>query len=298
MNGKEQITIRHRITNKAFTLIELLIVISIISLLLAISIPALTKARRSARSLIGVKRQRDTAFAVTLYAQDNDNLFPDSVARPKPGSSSPWREPTILTAPGTGLNRSISAYLYTYIKNADTIFCPSAPRKYEYLQEVWEAGDEWNNDLGNQFYGTYCFYWNYVGYLQDKNYPFRGPQSSADGRQYSKLLTSDYLGFGHWRNVLTYGRHDAYGCCDQFNGAGVTKGTPVSTDFWSRLKDDEKFSLAGIQIQLHAGYTDGHVQSYWSSEVMTMRISKTPDGTVPGPTIGSPGIFYIPIKQH
>ncbi len=229
MNWKEQVTIRHNLTNKAFTLIELVIVISIMSILLAVSIPALNKARRSARSLIGVSRQRDTAFAVTLYAQDNDNQYPDSVARPKLGSSSPWREPTMLTAPGTGPNRSLSAYLYTYIKNANTIFCPSAPRKYEYLQEIWDAGDDWNDQLGNQFYGTYCFYWNYVGYLEEKNYPFRGPQSSSDGRQYSKLLTSDYLGFGHWRNVLTYGRHDAYGCCDEFNVARVTKGTPART---------------------------------------------------------------------
>ncbi|MHC4112692.1 MAG: type II secretion system protein [Planctomycetota bacterium] len=298
MKPKEKVTIRYNLTNKAFTLIELVIVISIMSILLAVSIPALNKARRSARSLIGIGRQRDTAFAVTLYAQDNDNQYPDSVARPKLSSSSPWREPTIITAPGAQPNRSISTYLLTYIKNANTIFCPGAPRKYEYLQKIWDTGDDWNNELGNQFFGTYCFYWNYVGYLEEKNYPFRGPQSSSDGRQYSKLLTSDYLGFGHWRNVLTYGRHDAYGCCDEFNGAGITKGTPVSADFWSRLKVDEKFGLESIEIRLHTSYTDGHVESYGPSDVMTMKVSKTPDGTVPCPTIGSPGIFYIPIQKH
>ncbi|MHC4460775.1 MAG: type II secretion system protein [Planctomycetota bacterium] len=291
LNGKEHVTIRSNLTKKAFTLIELVIVISIISLLLAISMPILTKARRSAHSLIGVSRQRDTAFAVTIYALDNDNRYPDSIARPKLGSSSPWREPTIITAPGTQPNRSLSTYLHTYIKNANTIFCPNAPRKYKQLQEIWDTGDDWNDELGNQFFGTYCFYWNYIGYLEEKNYPFRGPRSSSDGRWYSKLLTSDYLGFGHWRNVLTYGRHDAYGCCDKFNGAGITKGTPVSADFWSRLKDDENFGLDSIKIQLHASYTDGHVEGYWPSEVMTMRV-------VPCPTIGSPGNFYIPIQKH
>jgi len=279
-------------------LIELVIVISIMSLLLAISIPALTKARRSALSLIGVSRQRDTAFAVINYALDNDSQYPDSIARPKPGSSSPWREPTIITAPGTQPNRSMSDYLHTYIKNANTIFCPGAPRKYEHLQKIWDAGDDWNDELGDQFFGTYCFYWNYVGYLEEKNYPFRGPQSSSDGSKYSKLLTSDYLGFGHWRNVLTYGRHDAYGCCDEFNGAGITKGTPVSADFWSRLKDNGNFGLDSIKIQLRASYTDGHVESYGPSKVLTMKVSKTPDGTVPCPTIGSPGNFYIPIQQY
>jgi len=295
---KEQVTIRRKLTNKAFTLIELLIVISIMSILLAVSIPALNKARRSANSLIGVGRQRDTAFAVTLYAQDNDNQYPESVARPKLGSSSPWREPTIITAPGTQPNRSISAYLHAYINNSNTIFCPSAPRKYEYLQKIWDAGDDWNDELGDQFFGTYCFYWNYIGYLEEKNCPFRGPQSSSDGRQNSKLLTSDYLGFGHWRNVLTYGRHDAYGCCDEFNGAGITQGTPVSADFWSRLKVDGNFDLDSIEIRLHTSYTDGHVESYGPSDVMPMRVSKTSDGTVPCPTIGSPGIFYIPVRQH
>jgi prepilin-type N-terminal cleavage/methylation domain-containing protein len=93
---KEQVTIRYNLTNKAFTLIELVVAISIMSILLAVSIPALDKARRSANSLIGVVRQRDTAFAVTLYAQDNDNQYPDSVARPKVGSSSPWRVPICI----------------------------------------------------------------------------------------------------------------------------------------------------------------------------------------------------------
>jgi len=297
MNRKEQITIRCNLTQKAFTLIELVIVVSIMSLLLAISIPALTKARRSALSLIGVRRQRDTSFAVINYALDNDGQYPDSIARPIPGSSSPWREPTIITAPGTQQNRSISAYLHTYIKNANTMFCPNAPRKHKQLQEIWDAGDDWNGEFGDQFFGTYCFYWNYVGYLEEKNYPFKGPRSSSDGRRYSKLLTSDYLGFGHWRNVLTYGRHDAYGCCDRFNGAGITEGTPVSADFWSRLKNNN-FGLDSIKIKLHAGYTDGHIESFCPPEVMTMRVSKTPDGTVPCPTIGSPGNFYIPIQQH
>jgi len=54
----------------------------------------------------------------------------------------------MLTAcyPRTSLvHRSISAYLRSYIKDATVMFSPSAPRQYDYLQEAWDAGDDWDN---------------------------------------------------------------------------------------------------------------------------------------------------------
>ena len=263
---------------------------------MTILMPALKKAKSNAYSVISSTRQRKTAFAVAIYATDSDGWYPTSIASPEPGSSTPWREPTLIVAPGTWPYCSVSSYLRNYIKDAKTIICPSAPNKYKYLQEIWDAGDDWYSPDGDQFFGTYCFYWNYVGYLEDDDYPFRGPRRSSDGRKYSKLLTSDYLGFGHWRNVLTYGRHDAYGCCDKFNGAGVTQGTPVSADFWSRLQNDGEFTLETMNVKLQAAYTDGHVETYSPIDTMTMRIALTPDGTVPCPTIGSAGEFFIPAK--
>jgi hypothetical protein len=52
--------------------------------------------------------------------------------------------------------------------------------------------------------------------------------------------------------------------------------------------------LNTIEVQLHAGYTDGHVGSFKPSEVVPMRVSLTSDGSKPYPEGVGPGIFYLP----
>ncbi|MBN1376496.1 MAG: prepilin-type N-terminal cleavage/methylation domain-containing protein [Dehalococcoidia bacterium] len=60
---------------KAFTLVELLVVISIIALLLAILLPALGKARETSRSTVCKTRLRQLNFALSLYAEDNNGCY-------------------------------------------------------------------------------------------------------------------------------------------------------------------------------------------------------------------------------
>lgn len=62
---------------RAFTLIELLIVIAIIGLLVAILIPALSGARRVAKSAVCLTRLRTAGQGMVLYANDyRDTLVP------------------------------------------------------------------------------------------------------------------------------------------------------------------------------------------------------------------------------
>ncbi len=60
----------------AFTLIELLVVISIIAVLMAIMMPALNKARESARRTVCAARLRSVSSGVFLFVADNDGWFP------------------------------------------------------------------------------------------------------------------------------------------------------------------------------------------------------------------------------
>jgi prepilin-type N-terminal cleavage/methylation domain-containing protein len=288
---------------KAFTLVELLTVLAIISLLTAILLPALSKAKRAALALVSAANQRQVTQAVSAYAGENNEWFPESVATLGTSVRWSWREPMVLTGfqnRSPFHRRSVSEYLREYIPTAKTIFCASAPRTYQFLEDSWLAGDAWDNpspDTGYEdpVFGTYCLYWNYRGYLVEKQAPFAGPERSFGARGQSTLLMSDYFGFGHWRNELTYGTRNAFGSCEKFGGASITAGTPVSSDYWSRVEAGGTAERQCLAIVLRAGYTDGHVEKYSGGETRVLKIAISQDGGVPYPDSVSPGgDIYLP----
>jgi prepilin-type processing-associated H-X9-DG protein/prepilin-type N-terminal cleavage/methylation domain-containing protein len=116
----------------AFTLIELLVVISIIAALLALIVPALRKARETAKEAICKSNLRGVGFAVLMYLSDNDQQMAD------PGNANGF-----LWYDAQGRVRKISdasAYwgvVYAdYLKDTQLFGCPSLRRIPELIYDV------------------------------------------------------------------------------------------------------------------------------------------------------------------
>ncbi len=277
----------------AFTLIELITVLGILTLLTGILLPALAQVRAQARALQGKLNQRQVTLAVNLYAMDYDEQYPGSVAKVGFGDFWNWSDPTKLAGSDLrtpGLHRSVSHYLRPYLTKPQVLVCPSIPDPYDYLERSWQAGDAWDNPetpiIPDSVGGSLCLYWNYVGLVGDQNRLWHGPTGPQGGRRTSRLLISHYLGFNHWRSP---GRLIS---CEKLPRAEVVSQTLLLSSLWSAPTEPGGTLPA---LSLTGTFTDEHVETFSTTDLVPMRVIKDRANAIPySDDEPGPGIVYLP----
>lgn len=130
---------------RAFTLVELLVVIAIVAVLLGVLVPALAKARASARVVACQANQRQVGLAIQAYAAEYDGLMPLGPEVDGPVSIFDFYRITgmltslISTTDGepVGLGLLLEEHLS---EQPLALFCPGADQQVETSAELARVG--------------------------------------------------------------------------------------------------------------------------------------------------------------
>lgn len=250
-----------RATSRGFTLVELLVVISIIALLLSVLMPVLGKVRAEGRSIMCSNYIRQITLGLRLYSESNNGkLFSQA------GAGSMWFD-QIASFLGDSKYSSSKKYLQT-VKDGPMkiLFCPSTKKAALRDARKYRTGTATQTyieaiQLTEASYGMNLFLTpNYGGY---EYYPGSGNQIQ---RSY------------YYDNFISLKSG-----VPAFADAAYVGGWPVSSDLPpSNLQDADRVAPDGMprfcldrhRMSINVGFADGHNEKVPLKKLWTLQWHK------------------------
>lgn len=172
----------NRSIREGFTLIELLVVVAIISLLVSILLPSLSKAKKLARATVCSTQLHQIGVTVSYYASDYSGAFPYGIINNPNGPSA--RSFRNLLDPYFDIPMESYSASSDYFGRAAVWSCPSDQN----------AGQWWADPVAGQFFGNRNLmphvYDGFVVRISDTN-NFANIGLMADGARWSTNFATD-----------------------------------------------------------------------------------------------------------
>lgn len=222
---------------RAFTLVELLVVISIIALLMAILLPSLQRARKQARATVCQSNLRQVGLAVNLYAENFDYYVP----RGSWGDEPIW---FMVLLPFLSHEEDTHDY-----RNVKIYRCPSFPRTGNGLNDVPNSEQ------------TVCYVingWGPDG--ADIHYPTR----LSDIRRPASMIYLADNEDGWWRPVITASDDPGIMRCDIFHVGHLPWSSSTDLTTGRRIaRQRHRDGCNVLYLDWHAGWVKGEEMTEW-----------------------------------